>query len=81
MSGGRVGDFEHLGGSSRTLQGDGEGLGGHIDPNENGFHELSLRVYDRFRLPDPGRLPTGLVMQAHQPQKLSGIGKEGGGPI
>jgi hypothetical protein len=77
----RVGYLEHLGATPRTFQGDGESLGGHIDPNENGVHELSLRVYDRFRLPDPGRLPTGLVMQAHQPQKLSGIGKEGGGPI
>jgi hypothetical protein len=81
VSGGRIGDLEHLRGSSRTLKGNGEGLGGHIDPNENGLHEQSLRVYDRFRLPDPEPSPTGLVMQAHRPQKLSGMGEEGGGPI
>jgi len=81
MAARRIGDFEHPGGSARMLECNGKGLGSHIDPYENGFHALSLRVYDRFRLPDPGPLPTGLVMQAHQPQKLSGMGKEGGGPI
>jgi len=78
---GCVGNLEGLGGSPGVLERNGEGLGSHIDPYENGLHLRFLRVYDRFRLPDPKSSPTGLVMQAHRPQKLSGMGEEGRGPI